>query len=181
MLSWWYMKFSEPILKEKYDNQKENLSFSHEHLFFCFSVLIMPRLPSLCCCILLFVLINSSQSNNPFSQFGVFCKTKMENQLVNKTGCDSRFVQVKACIGTCASYTRPLDHPPYFKEFCKCCKPSAKRWKMFNLPNCTSGISPLVQVEAAVNCSCSACSWKKKKNRKKYWMSKTENIWRASC
>lgn len=122
----------------------------------------MSRLPSLCCCILLFVLINSSQSNNPFSQFGVFCKTKMENQLVNKTGCDSRYVQVNACIGTCASYTHPLDHPPYFKKFCKCCKPLVKRWKMFNLPNCTSGISPLVQVEAAVNCNCTACSWNKR-------------------
>ena len=135
----------------------------------------MSGLPSFCCCVLLFVVVYSSQSNNPFDQFGVYCRPKMDNQLVNKTGCDHRYVRVKACIGTCASYTRPLDQPPYFKKVCKCCKPSAKRWKAFNLPNCTSGISPLVQVESAVNCNCSPCSWEKR-NRKKYRESKTENI-----
>ena len=30
------MKFSEPILKEKYDSQNENLSFNHEHISFVF-------------------------------------------------------------------------------------------------------------------------------------------------
>ena len=137
----------------------------------------MSGLPSFCCCILLFVVVHSSKSNNPFNKFGVYCKPKMDNQLLNKIGCDHRYVQVKACIGTCASYTRPLDQPPYFKKFCKCCKPSAKRWKAFNLPNCTSGISPLVQVESAVNCNCSPCSWEKR-NRKNI-ESKTENIFIA--
>ena len=117
----------------------------------------MSRLPSVCCCIVLLVLVDSSKSNNPFDQFGVFCKPEVVRLRVSKTGCESRYVRVKACLGTCASHTRPLDHPPYFKKFCECCKAPVKRWKMFNLPNCTSGISPLVKVESAVNCKCSAC------------------------
>ena len=145
-------------MKGKYDSQKENFLSRSGTNFLCFSVPIMSRLSSLCSCVLLFVLIHSSQSNNPFSQFGVYCKPETGRLRVNKTGCESRYVRTKACVGTCASYTHPLDHSPYFKKFCKCCKPSAKRWKVFNLQNCTSGISPLVRVESAVNCNCSACS-----------------------
>ena len=136
-----------------------------------FSVPIMSGLSSVCCCVLFLALVHSSQSKNPFDQFGVYCKPKMENHLVSKTGCDSRYVQVKVCAGTCVSYVHPLDHHPYFKKFCQCCKPSVKRWKAFYLPNCASGISSLVQVESAVNCKCSPCTWKKKLTE---W--KTENL-----
>lgn len=122
----------------------------------------MSRLSSFYCCVLLVTLVHSSQSNNPFSKFGVFCKPVMGRLPVSKTGCESRSVRVKACVGTCASHTYPLNHPPYFKKFCKCCKPSATSWMTFNLLNCTSGISPSVQVESAVNCKCSVCTWKKK-------------------
>ena len=128
-----------------------------------FSGPIMSRLSSFYCCVLLLALVHSSQPT--FSQFGVFCKPEVGRIQVSKTGCGSRYVRAKACVGTCASYMYPLNHPPYFKKFCKCCKPSAKRWKKFNLPNCTSGISPTVQVESAVNCKCSACTWKKERNK----------------
>ena len=39
-----------------------------------------------------------------------------------------------------------------------------KDGKCLILPNCTSGISPLVQLESAVNCKCSACTWRTKTN-----------------
>jgi len=124
----------------------------------------MSRFSSFCCCFLFLVLVHSSQSTNPFDQFGVYCKPETFGQRVSKTGCDSKYIRVKACLGTCASYAYPLDRPPYFKKFCECCKPSATRWKVFNLPNCASGISPLVQLESAVNCKCSACTWKRTKS-----------------
>lgn len=122
----------------------------------------MSGLSAVCCCVLILALVHSSQSANLFDEFGVYCKPETYSQKVSKSGCDSQYVRVKACLGTCASYAYPLDHPPYFKKFCECCKPSSTRWKVFNLPNCASGISPLVQVESAVNCKCSACTWNEK-------------------
>ncbi|KAJ7357835.1 Glycoprotein hormone beta-5, partial [Desmophyllum pertusum] len=128
------------------------------HLAAPVTVSTMSVLSTVCCCLVFLALVHTNQSYNPFDKFGVYCKPEAYNQEVSKTGCDSQYVRVKACLGTCASYAYPLDHPPYFKKFCECCKPSSTRWKVFNLPNCATGISPLVQVESAVNCKCSMCT-----------------------
>ena len=106
----------------------------------------------------LFFLIQPSQSYNPFEHFGVYCKPEAYRQLVRKEGCDSGYIRVKACLGTCASQAYPLDHPPYFKKMCSCCKPSSTRWQVFSLQNCGSGISPFIHVESAVNCKCIECN-----------------------
>lgn len=106
----------------------------------------------------LFFLIQPSQSYNPFEHFGVYCKPEAYRQLVRKEGCDSGYIRVKACLGTCASQAYPLDHPPYFKKMCSCCRPSSTRWKAFSLQNCGSGISPFIRVESAVNCNCIECN-----------------------
>lgn len=103
-------------------------------------------------------LVQASHAYNPFDQFGVYCKPEAYRQLVKRTGCDSQYIRVKACLGTCASHAYPLDHPPYFKKMCSCCKPSSTRWKVLSLQNCGSGISPVVQVESAFNCKCSECT-----------------------
>ena len=112
------------------------------------------------CCVVLLAVVHPNQSYNPFDQFGVYCKLEAYSQLISRKGCDSQYIRVKACLGTCASYAHPLDHPPYFKKVCECCKPSYKRWKVFKLKNCDSAVSPLVEVESAVKCNCSRCSWK---------------------
>lgn len=127
------------------------------YLIFFISVSIM-RGSAFCCCIVLLTLVQSIQSYNPFDKFGVYCKPEAFSQRVSRKGCDSQYIRVKACLGTCASYAHPLDHPPYFKKVCECCKPSSTRWKVFSLQNCDSGTSPLVQVESAVNCKCSGCT-----------------------
>lgn len=127
------------------------------YLIFFISVSIM-RVSAFCCCIVLLTLVQSIQSYNPFDKFGVYCKPEAFSQRVSRKGCDSQYIRVKACLGTCASYAHPLDHPPYFKKVCECCKPSSTRWKVFSLQNCDSGTSPLVQVESAVNCKCSGCT-----------------------
>ena len=116
------------------------------------------KLAALCFYVVLVILLQSSQSYNPFDQFGVKCKPEAYNHRVTRKGCDSQYIRVKACLGTCASYAHPLDHPPYFKKACECCKPSTTKFKVFKLQNCVSGISPLVQVESAVNCSCMECT-----------------------
>ena len=125
-------------------------------------VLFIPvsimRVVAVCCCVVLLTLVQTNQSYNPFDQFGVYCKPEVYNQLVKRKGCDSQYIRVKACLGTCASYAHPLDRPPYFKKVCECCKPSSTRWKVFSLQNCDSDTSPLVQVESAVNCKCMGCT-----------------------
>ena len=113
------------------------------------------------CCLVFLALISSSTSYNPFEKFGVYCKPETYTRPVTKSGCGSQKVRVKACLGTCASYTLPLDHSPHFKKVCECCKPSSTQMVTFNLPDCQSGISPIVQVESAVQCKCKMCTWKK--------------------
>lgn len=115
----------------------------------------------LCCCVLLLASLHSCQSYNPFAQFGVYCNRQVYGKQVTKKGCDSKYTEVKACLGTCASYAIPLSHPPYFKRKCECCKPSLTSVKIVSLENCDPGVSPLVQVESAENCQCHSCSWQR--------------------
>lgn len=124
----------------------------------CFQVLAMSKPFGVFCCLVFLALISSSTSYNPFEKFGVYCKPETYTRPVTKSGCGSQKVRVKACLGTCASYAQPLDHSPHFKKVCECCKPSSTQMVTFNLPDCRSGISPIVQVESAVQCKCKMCT-----------------------
>ena len=103
-------------------------------------------------------LANVCQAYDPFAEFGVYCKTERFRQKINKPGCDTQKVQVQACLGTCASYSMPLEYAPYFKNVCSCCKASSTEKKTFQLQNCDPGVSPLVYVDSATGCDCQYCT-----------------------
>ena len=48
--------------------------------------------------------------------FNVYCKSEYFRQKVEKTGCDTDYVGVYACLGTCGSYVLPLSNPPFFRK-----------------------------------------------------------------
>ncbi|KXJ29715.1 hypothetical protein AC249_AIPGENE20838 [Exaiptasia diaphana] len=61
--------------------------------------------------------------------FKVYCKSEYYRKQVDKSGCDTKYVGVYACLGTCGSFILPLSNPPYFSKFCQCCKATGTEWK----------------------------------------------------
>lgn len=48
--------------------------------------------------------------------YKVYCKSEYYRKEVAKAGCDSDYVGVYACLGTCGSFVLPLSNPPYFEK-----------------------------------------------------------------
>ena len=102
-------------------------------------------------------LVITSVAANPFDKYVVYCKAEDFRKYVSRSGCDSRYVTVRACLGTCASYALPLSYSPFFTPVCHCCKAVGKEWKNINLMNCSPGVDPLIRLESATSCGCASC------------------------
>lgn len=113
-----------------------------------------------CWCIALLIssFTSDSQAVNLFASYGVYCNAENYTKQISHVGCSSEHVIVRACLGTCSSYSLPLPHRPYFKSVCHCCKASGLQERAFTLKKCDPGVtSPVFRIQSATTCSCSTC------------------------
>jgi len=64
--------------------------------------------------VVLFVVLSYSLQH--VHGYNVYCKSEYYRQRVAKDGCDTDYVGVYACLGTCGSFVLPLSNPPYFDK-----------------------------------------------------------------
>lgn len=97
-----------------------------------------------------------------FPDKSAWCEAKNITQIVGHTGCQSRSIQNRACLGQCFSYSVPNTFPQSTESLAHCdsCMPAQTQWEVVTLECPGSEDSPRVDklVERIMHCSCQSCS-----------------------
>lgn len=99
------------------------------------------------------------------SKASSWCKATVFEQSIRETGCETKIVQNKACVGQCFSYYSPETFPMRYasrrrrRKYCAVCKPSVKSWITVSL-KCPGKNHNQVDklVEMIYACSCKKCT-----------------------
>ncbi|XP_055077941.1 neuroblastoma suppressor of tumorigenicity 1 isoform X1 [Periophthalmus magnuspinnatus] len=122
-------------------------------------------------CGALFVLLALSRAAPPpahinrlalFPDKSAWCEAKDITQIVGHTGCQSRSIQNRACLGQCFSYSVPNTFPQSTESLVHCdsCMPAQTQWEVVTLDCPDNEDTPHVDklVERIFHCSCQSCS-----------------------
>uniref|UniRef100_A0A8C4NB49 CTCK domain-containing protein n=1 Tax=Eptatretus burgeri TaxID=7764 RepID=A0A8C4NB49_EPTBU len=95
-----------------------------------------------------------------FPERPAWCQTQNITQIVSQTGCRSKTIANRVCLGQCYSYSVPNTLPQSSNALVHCdsCTPTDLTWEIVTL-NC-DGASPTasILVEMIIHCQCQACS-----------------------
>uniref|UniRef100_UPI00398E950C neuroblastoma suppressor of tumorigenicity 1 n=1 Tax=Pristiophorus japonicus TaxID=55135 RepID=UPI00398E950C len=96
-----------------------------------------------------------------FPDKSAWCEAKNITQIVGHTGCESKSIQNRACLGQCFSYSVPNTFPQSTESLVHCdsCMPAQSMWEIVKLECPGNEEMPRVDklVEKIVHCSCQAC------------------------
>ncbi|XP_068935333.1 neuroblastoma suppressor of tumorigenicity 1 isoform X1 [Petaurus breviceps papuanus] len=96
-----------------------------------------------------------------FPDKSAWCEAKNITQIVGHSGCKSKSIQNRACLGQCFSYSVPNTFPQSTESLVHCdsCMPSQSMWEIVTLDCPSHDEMPRVDklVEKIVHCSCQAC------------------------
>ncbi|XP_041062682.1 neuroblastoma suppressor of tumorigenicity 1 isoform X1 [Carcharodon carcharias] len=96
-----------------------------------------------------------------FPDKSAWCEAKNITQIVGHTGCESKSIQNRACLGQCFSYSVPNTFPQSTESLVHCdsCMPAQSMWEIVMLECPSNDEMPRVDklVEKIVHCSCQAC------------------------
>ncbi|KAG8431748.1 hypothetical protein GDO86_020162 [Hymenochirus boettgeri] len=96
-----------------------------------------------------------------FPDKSAWCEAKNITQIVGHSGCDSKSIQNRACLGQCFSYSVPNTFPQSTESLVHCdsCMPAKSVWDVVTLDCPGNEEFPRVDklVEKILRCSCQAC------------------------
>ncbi|XP_029433907.1 neuroblastoma suppressor of tumorigenicity 1 [Rhinatrema bivittatum] len=96
-----------------------------------------------------------------FPDKSAWCEAKNITQIVGHSGCESKSIQNRACLGQCFSYSVPNTFPQSTESLVHCdsCMPVQSMWDIVTLECPGNEEVPRVEklVEKIVRCSCQAC------------------------
>ncbi|XP_032904216.1 neuroblastoma suppressor of tumorigenicity 1 [Amblyraja radiata] len=96
-----------------------------------------------------------------FPDKSAWCEAKNITQIVGHTGCESKSIKNRACLGQCFSYSVPNTFPQSTESLVHCdsCMPAQSLWEIVKLECPGNEEMPRVDklVEKIVHCSCQAC------------------------
>uniref|UniRef100_A0A4X2K6G4 Neuroblastoma suppressor of tumorigenicity 1 n=1 Tax=Vombatus ursinus TaxID=29139 RepID=A0A4X2K6G4_VOMUR len=96
-----------------------------------------------------------------FPDKSAWCEAKNITQIVGHSGCKSKSIQNRACLGQCFSYSVPNTFPQSTESLVHCdsCMPSQSMWEIVTLDCPSHDEMPRVDklVEKIIHCSCQAC------------------------
>ncbi|XP_026576990.1 neuroblastoma suppressor of tumorigenicity 1-like [Pseudonaja textilis] len=96
-----------------------------------------------------------------FPDKNAWCEAKNITQIIGHTGCNSKSIQNRACMGQCFSYSVPNTLPRSTESLVHCdsCMPSNIQWDIVSLDCPHNEYSSRVDklVEKILHCSCQAC------------------------
>ncbi|XP_012680319.1 neuroblastoma suppressor of tumorigenicity 1 [Clupea harengus] len=97
-----------------------------------------------------------------FPDKSAWCEAKNITQIVGHTGCQSRSIENRACLGQCFSYSVPNTFPQSTESLVHCdsCMPAQTHWEVVTLECPGNEDTPRVEklVERILLCSCQSCS-----------------------
>ncbi|CAN2388007.1 sequestering of BMP from receptor via BMP binding [Pristimantis euphronides] len=96
-----------------------------------------------------------------FPDKSAWCEAKNITQIVGHSGCESKSIQNRACLGQCFSYSVPNTFPQSTESLVHCdsCMPAKSMWDVVTLECPGNEEVPRVDklVEKILRCSCQAC------------------------
>ncbi|XP_059807954.1 neuroblastoma suppressor of tumorigenicity 1 isoform X1 [Hypanus sabinus] len=96
-----------------------------------------------------------------FPDKSAWCEAKNITQIVGHTGCESKSIKNRACLGQCFSYSVPNTFPQSTESLVHCdsCMPAQSMWEIVKLECSGNEAMPRVDklVEKILHCSCQAC------------------------
>ncbi|XP_006004338.1 neuroblastoma suppressor of tumorigenicity 1 [Latimeria chalumnae] len=96
-----------------------------------------------------------------FPDKSAWCEAKNITQIVGHSGCESKSIQNRACLGQCFSYSVPNTFPQSTESLIHCdsCMPATSMWEIVTLECPGNEEMPRVDklVEKILRCSCQAC------------------------
>ncbi|XP_053546276.1 neuroblastoma suppressor of tumorigenicity 1 isoform X2 [Bombina bombina] len=96
-----------------------------------------------------------------FPDKSAWCEAKNITQIVGHSGCESKSIQNRACLGQCFSYSVPNTFPQSTESLVHCdsCMPAKSMWDVVTLECPGNDEVPRVDklVEKILRCSCQAC------------------------
>ncbi|NWR79211.1 NBL1 protein, partial [Centropus unirufus] len=96
-----------------------------------------------------------------FPDKSAWCEAKNITQIVGHSGCESKSIQNRACLGQCFSYSVPNTFPQSTESLIHCdsCMPAQSMWEIVTLDCPGNDEIPRVDklVEKILHCSCQAC------------------------
>ncbi|TFK13816.1 neuroblastoma suppressor of tumorigenicity 1 isoform X1 [Trachemys scripta elegans] len=96
-----------------------------------------------------------------FPDKSAWCEAKNITQIVGHSGCESKSIQNRACLGQCFSYSVPNTFPQSTESLVHCdsCMPAQSMWEIVTLDCPGNAEIPRVDklVEKILRCSCQAC------------------------
>ncbi|OCT71083.1 neuroblastoma suppressor of tumorigenicity 1-like [Xenopus laevis] len=96
-----------------------------------------------------------------FPDKNAWCEAKNITQIVGHSGCESKSIQNRACLGQCFSYSVPNTFPQSTESLIHCdsCMPIDSVWDVVTLECPDNEDFPRVDklVEKILQCSCQAC------------------------
>ncbi|XP_009994059.1 PREDICTED: neuroblastoma suppressor of tumorigenicity 1 isoform X1 [Chaetura pelagica] len=96
-----------------------------------------------------------------FPDKSAWCEAKNITQIVGHSGCESKSIQNRACLGQCFSYSVPNTFPQSTESLVHCdsCMPAQSMWEIVTLDCPGNEEIPRVDklVEKILLCSCQAC------------------------
>ncbi|XP_043917726.1 neuroblastoma suppressor of tumorigenicity 1 [Protopterus annectens] len=96
-----------------------------------------------------------------FPDKNAWCEAKNITQIVGHSGCESKSIQNRACLGQCFSYSVPNTFPQSTESLVHCdsCMPVDPTWDIVTLECPGNEEMPRVDklVERIEHCSCQAC------------------------
>ncbi|CAM5112200.1 unnamed protein product [Natator depressus] len=96
-----------------------------------------------------------------FPDKSAWCEAKNITQIVGHSGCESKSIQNRACLGQCFSYSVPNTFPQSTESLVHCdsCMPAQSMWEIVTLECPGNAEIPRVDklVEKILHCSCQAC------------------------
>ncbi|KAM5125193.1 neuroblastoma suppressor of tumorigenicity 1 [Mantella aurantiaca] len=96
-----------------------------------------------------------------FPDKSAWCEAKNITQIVGHSGCESKSIQNRACLGQCFSYSVPNTFPQSTESLVHCdsCMPAKSMWDVVTLECPGNEEVPRVDklVEKILRCSCQSC------------------------
>ncbi|XP_072282559.1 neuroblastoma suppressor of tumorigenicity 1 [Pyxicephalus adspersus] len=96
-----------------------------------------------------------------FPDKSAWCEAKNITQIVGHSGCESKSIQNRACLGQCFSYSVPNTFPQSTESLVHCdsCMPARSMWDVVTLECPGNEEVPRVDklVEKILRCSCQSC------------------------
>lgn len=100
------------------------------------------------------IITSTAVEGTLWKDMDIFCNLEDYSVKIDREGCDRQYFPVKACLGNCRSFEKPLQDNPFFMSACQLCQTTKINKYQFSLNRCDEGVDRTVIIESAVECAC---------------------------